>query len=103
MGKAVAEVYRALRGTQEGRYNCLSIGITTEFIGCHAVFHVSMLLKYTPDSTHVVDWGELVVDIDGTFEEGPMLIIDSQDQVLQLKTVRLVKVLWQHRGVEEAT
>ena len=29
--------------------------------------------------------------------------MDSQDQVLRSKTVRLVKVLWQHRGVEEAT
>ena len=29
--------------------------------------------------------------------------MDSQDQVLRGKTVRLVKVLWQHRGVEEAT
>ena len=27
----------------------------------------------------------------------------SWDQVLRRKTVRLVKVLWQHRGVEEAT
>ena len=32
-----------------------------------------------------------------------MPIMDSQDQVLRRKTVRLVKVLWQHRGVEEAT
>ena len=32
-----------------------------------------------------------------------MCIMDSQDQVLQCKTVRLVKVLWQHRGVKEAT
>ena len=32
-----------------------------------------------------------------------MCIKDSQDQVLRGKTVRLVKVLWQHRGVEEAT
>ena len=30
-----------------------------------------------------------------------MHIMDSLDQVL--KTVRLVKVLWQHRRVEEAT
>ena len=29
--------------------------------------------------------------------------MDSQDQILQHKTVKLVKVLWQHRGVEEAT
>ena len=71
--------------------------------GVHEVFHVSMLRKYTPDLTHVVDWGELVVDVDGTFEEGFMRIMDSEDQVLRCKTVRLVKVLWQHRGVEEAT
>ena len=43
----------------------------------HDVFHVSMLWKYTPDSTHVVDWGELVIDTDGTFEEGPVRIMDS--------------------------
>ena len=29
--------------------------------------------------------------------------MDSQDQVLQRKTVRLLKVLWHNRGVEEAT
>ena len=71
--------------------------------GVHEVFHVSMLRKYTPDPTHIVDWGELVIDADGTFEEGPMHIVDSRDQVLRYKTMRLVKVLWQHRGVEEAT
>ena len=69
----------------------------------HEVFHVSMLWKYTPDPTHVVDWGGIVVDTDETFEEKPMRIIDSWDQVLRRKTVRLVKVLWQHQGVEEAT
>ena len=43
------------------------------------MFYVSMLCKYTPDSTHVVDWGVLVVDADGTFEEGPVCIMDSRD------------------------
>ena len=42
----------------------------------HEVFHVSMLQKYTPDLTHVVDWGEIEVDTDGTFGEGPMCIMD---------------------------
>ena len=32
-----------------------------------------------------------------------MRIVDSRDQVLRHKTVRLVKVLWQHQGVEETT
>ena len=50
-----------------------------------------------------MDWGVIDVDADGTFEEGPVHIMDSWDQVLRRKIVRLVKVLWQHRGVEEAT
>ena len=71
--------------------------------GVREVFHVFMLRKYALDSTHVVDWGELVADVDETFEEGPVRIMDSQDQALRGKTMRLVKVLWQHRGMEEAT
>ena len=47
--------------------------------GFHKVFHVSMLRKYTPDPAHVVDWGQIEVDTDGTFEEGPMCILDSRD------------------------
>ena len=71
--------------------------------GVHEVFHVSMLRKYTPDPAHAVDWGEIEVDTDGTFEEGPVCIVDSRDQVLRRKTVRLVRVLWKHCGVEEST
>ena len=70
--------------------------------GVHEVFHVSMLRRYTPYPAHVVDWGEIEVDTYGTFEEGPVRIMDSRDQILRRKIVRLVKVLWQHRGVEEA-
>ena len=66
--------------------------------GVHAIFHFSILQKYTPDLTHAVDWGELVVDANGTFKEGSVHILDSRDQILRGKAVRLVKVLWQHRG-----
>ena len=50
--------------------------------GVHEVFPISMLRKYTPDPAYVVDWREIVVDIDGTFEEGPVCIMNSWDQVL---------------------
>ena len=71
--------------------------------GVHGAFHVSMLRRYTPDPAHVVDWGEITIDTDGTFKEGPVCIMDSRNQVFRCKTVRLVKVPWKHRGVEEAT
>ena len=63
----------------------------------HEVFHVSLLRKYTPDPAHLVNWGQIEVDTDGTFEEGLVCIVDSRDQVLRRKTVRLVLVLWSQR------
>ena len=79
------------------------LDLPSSMSGVHEVFHVSMIRRYTPDPAHVVDWREIEVDTDGTFEEGPVCILDSRDQVLRHKTMRLVRVLWQHRGVEEST
>ena len=79
------------------------LALPPSMIGVHEVFHVSMLRKYTPDLAHLVDWGQIEVDTDGTYEEGPVCIIDSRDQVLRRKTVRLVRVLWKHYRVEEST
>ena len=42
--------------------------------------------KSTPRIRLVVDWGELVVDAGETFEEGPVRIMDSREQVLRSKT-----------------
>ena len=79
------------------------LALLPSMTGVHEVFHVSMLRKHTPDPAHVVDWGQVEVDTDGTFEEGPVYIVGSRYQVLQRKTVRLVRMLWRHCGVEEST
>ena len=49
--------------------------------GVHEVFHVSILRKYTPDPAHIVDWGQIKVDTDETFEKGLVCILNSRDQV----------------------
>ena len=51
----------------------------------------------------MVDWGQIEVNTDGTFEETTVCILDIRDQVLRRKTVRLMRVLWRHYGVEEST
>ena len=79
------------------------LDLPPNMLGVHEVFHVSMLRRYTPDPAYVVDWGEIEVDTNGTFEEGLVCILDCWDQVLRRKTMRLVRVLWRHRGVEEST
>ena len=44
-----------------------------------------------------------VYNEDASYEERPVRVLDTRDQVLQGKTIPLVKVLWKHHGVEEAT
>ena len=67
------------------------------------MFHVSMLRRYQPDPGHVIRWQEVEVQEDGAYEERSVRILDMRNQVLWTKVVHLVKVLWQHHGVEEAT
>ena len=50
------------------------LALPPSMTGVHEVLHVSMLRKYTPDPAHVVDWVQIEVDTDGTFEEGPVCI-----------------------------
>ena len=46
------------------------LALPPSMLSVHEVLHVSRLRRYTPDPARVVDWGEIVVDMDGTFEEG---------------------------------
>ena len=55
------------------------LALSPSLSSVHEVFHVYMLLTYTPDLNLVVDRGELIVDSDGTFEEGPVRIMDIWD------------------------
>ena len=54
---------------------CL-LALLPSLSGVHEVFHFSMLLKYIPDLAHVVDWGAIVVNTIGTFEEKTGIFLD---------------------------
>ena len=69
----------------------------------HDVFHISMLRKYIPDSSHVLPLEKLELNENATYKTQPIQILDRKEQVLRRKTIPLVKVLWLHHNVEEAT
>ncbi|XP_073270442.1 uncharacterized protein [Primulina huaijiensis] len=71
--------------------------------GIHDVFHVSMLRKYEPDLSHVLDISEVQLDPDVSYVERPVCILDRSERKLRSKLIPMVKVQWEHRGVEEAT
>ncbi|XP_071921800.1 uncharacterized protein [Coffea arabica] len=69
----------------------------------HDVFHVSLLKKYHPDPTHILPSEDIELDESLTYEERPIRILDKKVKDLRNKQIPLVKVLWKHHEVEEAT
>ena len=71
--------------------------------GIHPVFHVSMLWRYVRDPSHVISFEPLQLQSNLTFEEQLVKILDQKEQVLRMKVIPLVKVLWRNFSQEEAT
>ncbi|KAA0026261.1 pol protein [Cucumis melo var. makuwa] len=69
----------------------------------HDVFHVSMLRKYVSDPSHVVDYKPLEIDENLSYTEQPVEILAREVKMLRNREIPLVKVLWRHHKVEEAT
>ncbi|KAL5560428.1 hypothetical protein UlMin_036640 [Ulmus minor] len=69
----------------------------------HNVFHVSMLKKYVPDTSHILEQEPMELHEDLTYEEKPVRILDRKTKTLRNKEIPLVKVLWRNQKMEEAT
>ncbi|KAA0045601.1 pol protein [Cucumis melo var. makuwa] len=69
----------------------------------HDVFHVSMLRKYVPDPSHVVDYEPLEIDENLSYTEQPVEVLAREVKTLRNKEIPLVKVLWRNHRVKEAT
>ncbi|KAL0556775.1 hypothetical protein IC582_005291 [Cucumis melo] len=69
----------------------------------HDVFHVSMLRKYVPDPSHVVDYEPLEIDENLSYVEQPVEVLAREVKTLRNKEIPLVKVLWRNHRLEEAT
>ena len=79
------------------------LALPSELSTVHNVFHVSMLKKYVPDPSHVIEHEPIQVHEDLTYEEKPMQILAREEKTLRNKTIPLVKVLWRNHKIEEDT
>ena len=79
------------------------LALHLELAKLHNVFHVSMLQKYLYDESHILPVQDVQVQSDFTYDEEPKAILIREVKQLRNKQVPLVKVLWQHHGMEEAT
>ncbi|GKU98441.1 hypothetical protein SLEP1_g11449 [Rubroshorea leprosula] len=71
--------------------------------GVHDVFHVSLLRKYVPDLSHIINLEPIQLRDDLTYDEHPIRILDFKERIMRKRTIRFVKVLWDNHSDEEAT
>ncbi|KAI5339223.1 hypothetical protein L3X38_018495 [Prunus dulcis] len=79
------------------------LALPAELSRVHDVFHVSMLRKYMPDPSHILEHQPVELEEDLSYEEQPVQILDRKEQMLRSRSIPVVKVLWRSRTVEEAT
>ena len=62
-----------------------------------------MLRKYRSNESHIRPVQEVQVQQDFSYDEEPKAILAREVKQLRNKQVPLIKVLWQHHGMEEET
>ncbi|WMV16380.1 hypothetical protein MTR67_009765, partial [Solanum verrucosum] len=92
--------FEILRTVGEVAYE---LALPPVFSSIHPVFHVSMLRRYVPDESHVLQYDAVELDDCLTFVEEPVAILARDVRRLRSTAILVVKVRWRHRPVEEAT
>ncbi|XP_004295825.1 PREDICTED: uncharacterized protein LOC101301180 [Fragaria vesca subsp. vesca] len=67
------------------------------------VFLVSLLRKYIPNASHVIDYSTIKMNADATFVVEPVRIMDRSTKRHRRKEVDLVKVCWSHHDEGDAS
>jgi len=69
----------------------------------HNVFHVSLLKKYVPDASHILDEEQLTFLAQGQLELEPEEILDVRVKSLRNRVLCECLVKWKFYPVEDAT
>jgi len=79
------------------------LALSSSLEGIHNVFHISQLQKYIPYSNHIVDHSELDSQLDLSYKEQPLAIMDRSVKTFKNKEIPLVLVSWNRHALGEAT
>ena len=85
------------------RHVAYRLALPPELTKLNDVFHVSMLRRYRSNESHILPVQDVQVQSDYSYYEEPKAILPREVKQLRNKQIPLVKVLWQHHGMEEAT
>jgi hypothetical protein len=69
----------------------------------HDVFHVSQLRKCVRLLTVVLPKPELEKELDLSYQEHPIKILDQKERSTRARSIRMYKIQWSNHSEEEAT
>ncbi|XP_060210521.1 uncharacterized protein LOC132637457 [Lycium barbarum] len=70
---------------------------------CSSGFSLYMLKKYYFDGSYIVCWDSVLLDMNLSYEEDPITILDRQVRKLRSKEIASIKVQWKHLHIKETT
>jgi len=79
------------------------VALTPTLYGVHDVFHISQLRKYIRDDQNILNYSDLRLNHDLSYEAQPIHIIDKEEKVLKNKTIPLVLVSWDPNSLGDST
>jgi hypothetical protein len=69
----------------------------------HNVFHVSQLKKCLRVPDRTIEVTDVVLELDLTYSEHPIRVLDQKDMVTRRKTLKFYKIQWNQHSEDEAT
>ena len=69
----------------------------------HNVFHVSQLKKCLRVPDRTIEVTDVVLELDLTYSEHPIRVLDQKDRVTGRKTLKFYKIQWNQHSEDEAT
>jgi hypothetical protein len=77
--------------------------LLSSLAGVHDIFHVSQLKKCLKAPVDVVLLEVTLLEVDLTYPEHPIKILDQKDHATRRKIIKFFKVQWSNHSEEEAT
>jgi hypothetical protein len=79
------------------------LDLSTSLVGVHDIFHVLQLKKCLKEPMDVVLTEVTPLEVDLSYPEHPIKVLDQKDSVMRWKTIKFFKIQWSNHSKEEAT
>ena len=77
------------------------LALPPKMSGVHNVFHISMLRKCAHNPEHEIDFTDVEINDNVSYNERPVRILDHGVKKLRTKEIPLVKIQWKHHDEGE--